>query len=498
MFLLGYDIGSSSIKAALVNVDTNQVVNIVQYPTIEMDIIARQPGWAEQQPHVWWSNLCQATKELINKSRNVSPADIKGIGVSYQMHGLVLIDKDQNVLRPSIIWCDSRAVEIGEEAFNSLGSEKCFTHLLNSPGNFTASKLKWVKDNEPEIIEKAYKFLLPGDYIAMKLTGEVSTTIQGLSEGILWDYKRNSVAEFLLQHYGVSTDLVPDYTPAFQSEGQLSQSAAELLGLKSGIPVSYRAGDQPNNAMSLGVLEPGEIAATGGTSGVVYGVVDEKISDKESRVNSFAHVNYTHDQTRIGILLCINGAGIQYSWVKKQLASEGINYVDMERMMSSVPINSDGLRIFPFGNGAERMLGNKNLGSHVVNLHFNRHTRAHYYRAALEGIAFSFVYGMEMMKEMGLNVRVIKVGNDNLFQSSVFANTICALVDAEIQVVETTGAVGAAKAAGIASGIYSDLKDAFKEQKIVTQYDRPGSNSVYHHGYRQWVSDLEKILKNHN
>lgn len=499
MFLLGYDIGSSSIKAALINADTNEVVNVVQQPKVEMDIIAPHTGWAEQEPEIWWRNLCLATQELISNSPNVNVADIKGIGISYQMHGLVLIDKDQNVLRPSIIWCDSRAVEIGDDAFQVLGSEKCLSHLLNSPGNFTASKLKWVKDNEPLILEKTYKFLLPGDYIAMKLTGEVATTIQGLSEGMMWDYKENGVANFLLDYYGIPTDLVPDYTPAFQTQGQLSHSAAELLGLKSGVPVSYRGGDQPNNAMSLGVLEPGEIAATGGTSGVVYGVVDEKIGDIESRVNSFAHVNYTQEQTRIGILLCINGAGIQYGWIKKQLVSEGINYVDMERMMASVPINSDGLRIVPFGNGAERMLGNKNLGAHVINLQFNRHTKAHYYRAALEGIAYSFVYGINVMKELGLSVDILKVGNDNLFQSAIFSNTISSLVKAEIKVVETTGAVGAAKASGIACGIYTDLQDAFREQKVVAQFTSSDDLSDrYKEGYQKWRSDLDNVVKNQN
>ncbi len=497
MFLLGYDIGSSSIKAALVNADTNEVVGIAQYPSVEMDIISSQNGWAEQQPETWWANLILATKELISKS-GVDPVDIKGIGISYQMHGLVLVDADHNALRPSIIWCDSRAVDIGDQAFETLGKDKCLTHLLNSPGNFTASKLKWVRDNEPELLRKTHKILLPGDYIAMKMTGEISTTIQGLSEGIFWDFKNNRVADFLLDHYEISADLIPDYTSAFQTTGTLSSSAAELLGLKAGVPVSYRAGDQPNNAMSLGVLESGEIAATGGTSGVVYGVVDKKIGDSQSRVNSFAHVNYTESQTRIGVLLCINGAGIQYGWIKNQL-TQGMSYIDMEKIASTVPIGSDSLRILPFGNGSERMLGNRNLGSHIINLQFNRHTKAHYYRAALEGIAYSFVYGINMMKELGLDIGVLKVGNDNLFQSSIFSNTISSLINADISVIETTGAVGAAKASGIVSGIYSNLQDAFKEQKVVAEFT---SNDTFTEklteSYGQWTSDLENVIKNYN
>ena len=399
MYLLGYDIGSSSIKAALIEAGSQKVVALVQHPSTEMDIAAPQPGWAEQEPEVWWENLCAATKKLIRES-GVDGKEVAAIGLSYQMHGLVLIDKQQRVLRPSIIWCDSRAVEEGNRAFEEIGREKCLSHLLNSPGNFTASKLKWVLDNEPGTYQKTFKFLLPGDFIAMKLTGETNTTIPGLSEGIWWDFKAHSVANFLLDYFGIDEHLVPEVVPTFAVQGNLLPSAADVLGLQEGIPLTYRAGDQPNNAMSLGVIHPGQIAATGGTSGVVYGIVDRPLYDPQSRVNGFAHVNYSKQEPRIGILLCINGAGIQYSWLKQQVAGDGTSYREMDEMISNIPASSDGLRIIPFGNGAERILNNKNLGSHIMNLHFNRHSKAHIYRAALEGIAFSFIYGMEILTEM--------------------------------------------------------------------------------------------------
>lgn len=493
MYLIGYDIGSSSIKAALVDSETGKTLGIAQYPDSEMDIISRQQGWAEQQPELWWENIGHATKRLLEKT-SVNTADIKGIGISYQMHGLVLVDKDEHVLRPSIIWCDSRAVEIGNQAFDEIGNEKCLQHLLNAPGNFTASKLKWVKDNEPAIYDRIHKAMLPGDYIAMKMTGEIKTTISGLSEGMFWDFEENGVADFLMENYGLHSDLIPEIVPTFSDQGRLNREAADFLGLTSGIPIGYRAGDQPNNAMSLNVLNPGEIAATGGTSGVVYGVVDRPFIDDKTRVNSFAHVNYTKENPRIGVLLCVNGAGIQYRWIRQMMASEGVSYNDMERMVSSVEVNSDGLRIIPFGNGAERMLLNNDVGGHIINVQFNRHSKAHFYRAALEGIAYSFIYGIEIMKSLGLDTNVMRVGNDNLFQSEVFATTIATVLDCEIEMIETTGAVGAAKAAGLAANIYSSPEEAFKDTKVIKTYQSVGKHTQHRNGYETWKADLEKIL----
>ena len=376
-----------------------------------------------------------------------------------------------------------------------LGHEYCLSHLLNSPGNFTASKLKWVKDNEPEIYSRIHKILLPGDYIAMKLSGEVNTTLSGLSEGIFWDFKEKQIAQFLLDYYGISRDLIPDLTDTFGMHGQVNKAAAEATGLPLGIPVSYRAGDQPNNALSLGVIHPDEVAATGGTSGVVYGVVDQLIYDQASRINGFAHVNHTTENPRLGLLLCINGAGIQYAWLKKQIARPEISYNDMERMMSTIPIGAEGLRIIPFGNGAERILSNNNTGAQVNNLQFNRHTRAHFYRAAIEGIAFSFVYGFQVLKELGLNPSVIKVGNDNLFQSKIFSMTIANLLDCCIEVVKTTGAKGAASASGIAAGIYDNLEEAVKKNEVEHTYFPNNTNGVYHQAYHTWSSDLNKLIQ---
>lgn len=493
MYLLGYDIGSSTIKAALVNADTQEVLGVVQHPDQGMDMISRQGGWAEQQPEAWWQHFCTVTRKLLFKFA-IDPKDIKAIGLAYQMHGLVLIDKNQQVLRPSIIWCDSRAVSIGEQAFSEIGEAFCLENFLNAPGNFTASKLKWIKDNEPEIYGRIHKILLPGDFIAMKLTGIAATSITGLSEGIFWNFKEKRIAQEVLNYYEFDPALIPKCLPTFSVQGLLSKEAAAHTGLVPGTPITYRAGDQPNNALALNVLNPGEIAATSETSGVVYGIVDRPLYDIKSRVNAFAHVNYEDNFDRIGILLCLNGAGIQYSWMKHQVARSGRSYQDMERMVSTIPIGANGLGILPFGNGAERMLENRNLNMHLFNLQFNRHTRAHLYRAALEGVAFSFVYGVNILKELGLTVDIIRVGNDNMFQSKAFSMTIATLLGCHIEMVATTGAIGAARAAGVAGGVYGSLDEALKGILPSVIYEPRLNPAQCNQAYNFWLSHLNQML----
>jgi xylulokinase len=492
MYLLGYDIGSSSVKASLVNAETGVCVASAFYPKEEMAIKAVQSGWAEQDPDAWWQNLKLATKEIL-VATGAKGAEIKAIGISYQMHGLVCVDKDQKVLRPSIIWCDSRAVPYGEKAFREIGGQHCLEHLLNSPGNFTASKLKWVKENEPALFDKIYKIMLPGDFIAMKLTGEINSTISGLSEGMFWDFKQGKIADFLLNQYGFNKDLIPDLVPTFSLQGKVNTAAANELGLSAGTPIAYRAGDQPNNALSLNVLNPGEIAATAGTSGVVYGVSDVVKYDPQSRVNTFAHVNHTEKQTRLGVLLCINGTGILNSWMKKNVAPEGISYEQMNKLASAVSIGSEGISILPYGNGAERMLGNKTPGAIISGINFNIHNRSHMIRAIQEGIVFSFNYGMEIMKETGITPSIIRAGNANMFLSPIFRETLANVSGATIELFETDGSVGAAKGAGVGAGIYKSFTEAFSSLKKLAVIE-PSKSQVEatSEAYQVWKSVLEK------
>ena len=488
MYLLGYDIGSSSVKASLVDAQSGKCVASAFYPKSEAAIIAVKPGWAEQEPASWWENLKLATADIMASSA-VCPEDIKAIGISYQMHGLVCVDKDKNPLRPSIIWCDSRAVPYGQKAFDALGHEQCLSHLLNSPGNFTASKLAWVKENEPELYSKIYKIMLPGDFIAMKLTGEICTTISGLSEGMMWDFSESRTAKMLLDYYGIDESLIPEIRPTFAEQGRVSAAAAAELGLAEGIPVTYRAGDQPNNALSLNVFNPGEIASTAGTSGVVYGVLGEVNYDPKSRVNTFAHVNHTPEQTRLGVLLCINGTGILNSWMNRNVAPEGISYAEMNDLAATAPIGSAGVSILPFGNGAERMLENREVGSSVHGVNFNVHNKAHLLRAAQEGIVFSFKYGIEVMEQMGMNVNKIHAGHANMFLSPIFRDTLAGVTGAVIDLYDTDGSVGAAKGAGIGAGIYKDNSEAFATLEKLAVIE-PARQDEYTQAYELWKSRM--------
>lgn len=493
MYLLGYDIGSSSVKASLVNAVTGKCVASAFYPKTEAAIIAVKQGWAEQEPANWWENLKLSTKSIMAES-GVKAEDIKAIGISYQMHGLVCVDKNQNVLRPAIIWCDSRAVPYGQKAFETIGEEKCLSHLLNSPGNFTASKLAWIKENEPEIFEKIYKIMLPGDYIAMRLTGEICTTVSGLSEGMFWDFKNNRVADFLMDYYGFDKSIIADIKPTFSEQGRVTAAAAQELGLKEGIPVTYRAGDQPNNALSLNVFNPGEIASTAGTSGVVYGVNGKVNYDPKSRVNTFAHVNHTEEQTRLGVLLCINGTGILNSWIKRTVVPEGVSYAEMNNLAAQAPIGSGGVSILPFGNGAERMLQNKEVGCSVNGVNFNLHTRNHIIRAAQEGIVFSFKYGIDIMKGMGMDVQKIHAGHANMFLSPIFRETLAGVTGATIELYDTDGSVGAAKGAGMGAGIYKDNNEAFATlEKLEVIEPKLSDAAAYADAYGRWVEYLEKL-----
>ena len=494
MYTLGVDVGSSSVKASLVNVETGKCVATTFFPKTEAKIIAVNPGWAEQDPESWWENL-KLSVQTIMKESGANPAEVKAIGISYQMHGLVCVDKHKNVLRPSIIWCDSRAVPYGDKAFKTLGAEKCLSHLLNSPGNFTASKLAWVKENEPATYEKICKIMLPGDYIAMKMTDEICTTVSGLSEGMMWDFKENKLATFLLDYYGIDQSFIPEIKPTFSDQGHLSAKAAAELGLKEGTPVTYRGGDQPNNALSLNVLNPGEIAATAGTSGVVYGVNGEANYDPQSRVNSFAHVNHTTDQTRIGVLLCVNGTGILNSWVKRNIAPDGISYNEMNDLAAKAPIGSAGLSVLPFGNGAERMLGNREINCSIRGLNFNVHSKHHIVRAAQEGIVFSFKYGIDIMESMGMKVNKIHAGHANMFLSPIFRDTLAGVTGATIELYDTDGSVGAAKGAGMGAGIYKNNTEAFASlEKLAVIEPNKSARQEYADAYAKWKYRLEKSM----
>lgn len=496
-YLLGYDVGSSSVKASIIDVKTGSVVASGQSPSEEMAMYASQAGWAEQDPAAWWDHAVKSLQQAISKG-GISARDIQAIGISYQMHGLVCVDKDQKVLRPSIIWCDSRAVEIGKQAFHELGESYCLKHLLNSPGNFTASKLRWVKVFEPDVYKRIDKVMLPGDFLAMKLTGDAVTTRSGLSEGMFWDYEQGTASAKLLDYYGISEKLLADQVPTFGIQGKVKRDVAALLNLTEGIPVSYRAGDQPNNAFSLNVLNPGETAATAGTSGVIYSVTDKNTYDMKSRVNAFIHVNDEVAARRNGILLCVNGTGIQNSWLRKQAQSGSalLTYEQINKIAAGAPVGSDGITVLPFGNGAERMLEDKNINGSIHGLNFNRHSQAHLFRAAQEGIVYALRYGFDVLKEMGVTTTVIRAGNANMFLSPLFREAFVNTTRARLELYDTDGAKGAALGAGVGAGLYESFEEAFKGLRIIrAEEPRADLVELYEQSYLHWNGILNKQLQ---
>ena len=493
MITLGIDIGSSSIKVSLFDTRIGKSIASVPYPPVEMEIISVRHDWAEQDPELWMQHLHQAVDILKNDNREALK-EVGAIGITYQMHGLVLVDKQGKPIRNAIIWCDSRAVDIGKKAFGDLGSEFCLSHLLNSPGNFTASKLKWVKEFEPEAYQRIHKIMLPGDYVAFRLTNQIATTASGLSEGIFWDFERNTISEDILHYYGFQQDILPEIVETFTVQGRLTEEMATKLGMSASIPVTYRAGDQPNNAFSLKVLNPGEVAATAGTSGVVYGVTESKKFDPLSRVNTFLHVNNTAQQPSLGILLCLNSVGILNSWAKQQFFSGEISYDTMNRMASEVPEGSEGLFILPFGNGAERMLENKNIGASIHGLNLIKHHKGHFLRALQESIAFAFNYGIGMMQPLGLDLTVIRAGKANMFLSPLFAATLSNLSGAKIELYNTDGAEGAARGAAIGAGFYASPSEAFDNLQVLETFV-PDRHSRIGEYYQQWKEVLENTLQ---
>jgi xylulokinase len=491
--LLGFDLGSSSVKAAVLDAGTGLLVGAATAPAAEMPMASPQPGWAEQDPEMWWTYAMEAGRMALQRAQ-AKGDEVAAIGIAYQMHGLVLVDAHHRVLRPSIIWCDSRAVATGAWATQQLGEAYCLSHLLNTPGNFTASKLRWVREHEPALYRQIHKAMLPGDYLAMRLTGEIATTVSGLSEGIFWDFQERQLAGPLLRIYDIDPGLLAPVVPTFGLQGKLSRDAADALGVAAGTPVTYRAGDQPNNAFSLGVLNPGEVAATAGTSGVIYGVTDQPTFDPQSRVNGFVHVNDSADATRLGILLCVNGTGIMNSWLRKTLGG-AISYDQLNQLASSAPIGSDGLRVLPFGNGAERVLSNQNPGATFRNLDFNRHSMAHVSRAVQEGIVFALGYGFEVLRDMRVHASVIRAGRANLFLSDVFCQAFVHVTGARLELLNTDGAQGAARGAGVGAGIYPSVAAAFGGLTRVTQFEpEPGQRSAYQEAFAHWKEILHDQL----
>ncbi len=486
---LGIDLGSSSVKVSLLDESGGQVLARTTVPELgEMGMTRPKPGWAEQSPELWWDLTCQGIRQVM-EGRDAS--NLRGIGIAYQMHGLVCMGANDEVLRPAILWCDSRAVEIGERYFGEIGRDKCLAHLHQSPGNFTVSKLAWVRENEPDVYAKIDKVGLPGDYLAYRLSGEWQTTDGGLSEAAAWDFSKGEMANFLMGGMGLKASLWPNRVPILGLQCEVSRAAAAELGIPAGVPISYRAGDQPNNAFALGANAPGDVAASGGTSGVLYGVSEAPLADAQQRVNPFLHVTHRQDQPRIGVLMCLNGAGSQMAWLRR---ITGVDYDQLNEQASSVSPGADGLTCLPFGMGAERILGNRTVGMQWRGGDFGKHGVGELSRACFEGIALAFRYGAEAMAAAGVEIRSVRAASSGLFLSPVFAQALADLLQAPIDCIAANGADGAARAAALGAGHYGSVTEASAVLKVKRSYV-PQSNTEYAEVYDRWRDLLLSNLK---
>lgn len=493
-YLLGLDIGSSFIKAALVDARTRQAVATAQSPAAELPILAPQPGWAEQEPRLWWEHCIAAVRQL----ESLSPGGLQrviAVGIAYQMHGLVLLDAQLQPVRPAIIWCDSRAGQIGAEAERALGTAWCLEHLLNTPGNFTAVKLAWVRRYEPELFAQARHALLPGDYIAVQLTGEPATTDCGLSEMALWHATEGRLAHEVLDALALDAALLPPRVPVAGEQGKLTPQAAAQLGLPAGIPLAYRCGDQPNNALALGALDPGEAAATAGTSGVVFAVTDNPLADPRQRVNTFLHVNHSPQQPHYGVLLCLSGAACSYRWLRATLGlAQPPSYSVLNALAEQTPPGADGLCFLPFGNGAERMFGGRSLSAALQQLDFNLHGAGHVARAVQEGVAFALAYGLQALRELGLEFRLLRAAAGNMFLSDTFTRALSAAAQVELELRRTDGATGAALGAGFGAGLYPSWNDAVGHGSRALIVAAQQEREQYAAAYARWCGVLDAHL----
>lgn len=494
MHYLGIDLGSSSVKVCLADANGKEIASAKAPIDGEMEIISTSSGFAEQNPEDWWAMLTHGIKQLKEQGHNL--ANVKAIGIAYQMHGLVAMNDSFIPLRPAIIWCDSRAIPLGEKAFQEIGEEKALKKLLNSPGNFTAAKLAWVKNNEPDIYNKIAFIGLPGDWLAARLTGQLNATVSGLSEGIFIDHSTGQISNDVLNAFSIDKNFIKQPGESFRRFGKVLPTWCDEFGFNADAEVCYVAGDQPNNAFSLSAINPGEVAINAGTSGVLYAVSETPVVDMQQRVNTFAHVTHTTNKPSFGVLACVNGTGIQYSWLRHMLANNGdLSFIDLNNLAKTAPPGCDGLHVFSFGNGAERILNNRNIGASFTNINFHKHGPQHLIRAAQEGIAFSLVYCIEIFKEIGIEIKVLKAGSANLFNSPLFRQIVADTSGIPVEVINADGALGAARGAMVGSQAI-DIKTIGSEMIQTVARVEPSENTqLYRQIYNEWLGELQHQLQ---
>lgn len=460
-YLLGIDIGTSGTKTVLFDEAGNTIASALgEYPLYQPNV-----GWAEQDPEDWWKATFSTIKAVLGKS-GVNPSDVKGVGLSGQMHGAVLLDKDNQVLRKAIIWCDQRSSAECDQITSIIGKERLIEITANPAlTGFTASKVMWVKNNEPEIFEKVKKILLPKDYIRFKLTGEFATEVSDASGMQFMDIPKRKWSSEVLDKLGIDKGLLGDVYESQEVSGKVHKAAAELTGLKEGTPVVGGAGDQAAGAVGNGIVRPGVISSTIGTSGVVFAFSENVSIDPKGRVHTFCHAvpNTWH------IMGVTQGAGLSLKWFRDNFCIEekrtaelmGIDpYVLMDQEADRVEAGCSGLIYLPY------MMGERtpHLDPNAKGVFFGlsaKHEKQDMLRAVMEGVVYSLKDCLEIIKEMGVDVSEVRAsgggGKSKLWrqmQSDVFGTEITTINSSE------GGALGVALLAGVGTGVYSSVPEA--------------------------------------
>jgi xylulokinase len=490
-YVLGIDVGTGGTRAVLV--DRNGA--IASSATCEhVPFASPQTGWAEQDPHDWWKAAGSAIRAAL---ANVQNADVVCVGLAGQMHGAVLLDENDEVLRPALIWCDQRTQPQCDWLNEKLGEQRIIELTCNPAlTNFTLTKLLWVRDHEPEVWKRFRRVLLPKDYVRFRLTGEHAMDVAEASGTLMFDVADRRWSEEMMASVGLPMTCLPKLFESPEICARLSHAGAAHAGLKPGTPVVAGAGDQAGGAVGMGIVRAGAVSATIGTSGVVFAATDTPAMDVRGRVHTFCHAV----PGRWHVMGVTQAAGLSLRWIRDLLKnSANLSYDQLTREAASVPAGSDGVLWSPYLMGERTPHLDPNARATLTGLAAN-HTRAHVVRAVLEGVAFSLKDTFSLFAEMKVPVSTIRVGGGGArselwrqIQADVYGREV------EILAAEEGAAYGAALLAGVGAKFWSSVDEAC-EAVVNVQHrvkpNQPASQLLLkqYEKYRMLYPSLKPVL----
>jgi len=452
-YLLGLDIGTSGVKALLVSPKGK----IISSKTVSYSLTTPHSGWAEQSPSDWWEATVKVIRETIS-SNSINSSQIKGISLSGQMHSSVFLDEKMEVIRPAILWSDTRTSEQCQEIYTKVGGLNQLIHYVSNPAleGFTAPKILWLKENEPENYQKVKHILLAKDYIRYRLTNELFTEVSDAAGTLLFDVIKKRWSAGLLKKLEINPDLLPPVLNSFDLAGKITQSIAEKTGLKFGTPVVAGGADNACGAVGSGIIQEGRGMVSIGSSGVVLAQTNNPQADQEGRIHLFNHT-CPDSWYMMGVTL---SAGMSYEWLQKNLFNNTLDYIKLDQLAEEISPGSEGLIFLPYLYG-ERTPHND---AHARGVYFGisgKHDQRHFARAVMEGVTFALKDSLELIKDKDVKIKEIRsIGGGA--KSRVWQQILADILDEEINLlnVEEGPAFGAALIAGVGVGVYSSFAEA--------------------------------------